>query len=150
MTLATTASLPAGDYTVFAKTTVVQTSTGETGGAALNDTVRCTLNGDPSTNTATDDYAEVELGRGNHEPDSGRTGRVTLQTMVTISLPAPATLDIKCRKNAAGETDVARETKIIAVQVESAPARRSAADGGDGHDGPRRTGPVRNGGGGWC
>ena len=40
--------------------------------------------------------------------------------MVTLNLAAPGSLTLRCRKNAPAETDVARETKIIAIKLESA------------------------------
>ena len=40
--------------------------------------------------------------------------------MVTVNLAAPGSLTLRCRKNEPAETDVARETKIIAIKLESA------------------------------
>jgi hypothetical protein len=100
---------------IFAKTTVVQT---DSGGAGPNAFTRCTLNGDPSTKTPTDDYAETELGRG----DAAASGRATLATHVTISLGAPTSIALRCRRtNSSGspKTAVARETKLIAINVGS-------------------------------
>jgi hypothetical protein len=101
---------------VFAKTTVVQTA--GSGGASTNAFTRCTLNGDPSTNTPTDDFAETELGRG----DAPESGRATLATHVTISLSAPTSIALRCRRinnSGSSRTAVARETKLIAIKVGS-------------------------------
>ena len=101
---------------IFAKTTVVQTTS--SGGAGPNAFTRCTVNGDPSTNTATDDFAETELGRG----DAAESGRATLATHVTISLSTPTSIALRCRRvnnSGSARTAVARETKLIAIEVGS-------------------------------
>jgi hypothetical protein len=103
---------------ILAKTTVVQTAS--SGGAASNAFTRCTLNGDPGTNSASDDYAETELGRG----DAAETGRATLEAhvIVIVSLAAPTSIALRCRRiNNSGSprTAVARETKLIAIRVDS-------------------------------
>ena len=69
----------------MAKTTVVQTN--DSGGSNSSSTIftRCTLNGDPSTNVTTDDYAGTEPGRG----DASEVGRATLHTQLTMNLAAP-------------------------------------------------------------
>jgi hypothetical protein len=98
---------------IFAKITVVQT--GSSGGGGPNSFTRCTVNGEPSTNTPTDDYAEAEVGRG----DASEVGRATLATHVTISLNAPMSIS-RCRhinNSGAPRTAVARETKLIAIKV---------------------------------
>ena len=115
VTVATLSNLAAGSYIILAKTTVVQTGSGSAGPNAFT---RCTLNGDPSTNTATDDFAETELGRG----DAAESGRATLATHVTISLSTPTSVALRCRRvNNSGSTRtaVARETKLIAIKVGS-------------------------------
>ena len=116
VTVATLASLPAGSYVIFAKTTVMQTAT--SGGRGADQYTRCTLNGLPSANTITDDFAETELGRGN----AYEVGRATLSTHVTLTLSTPTSVFLRCRRNApAGSayTSVARETKMIAIQLDS-------------------------------
>jgi hypothetical protein len=109
-------NLAAGSDVIVAKTTVVQTAS--SGGSAANAFTRCTLNGDPSTNSASDDYAETELGRA----DAAESGRATLETQVTVSLAAPTSIALRCRRiNNSGSprTAVARETKLIAIRVDS-------------------------------
>jgi len=124
VTVATLSSLAAGSYVIFAKTTVVQTE--PSGGAGANAYTRCTVNGDPSTNVATDDYGETELGRG----DAFEVGRATLQTSVSLSLSTTGSVSLRCRRgNSSGSprTAVARETKVIAIKVDS--VTRSAVSG---------------------
>jgi hypothetical protein len=116
VTIATLSGLGAGSYVIVAKTTVVQT--GISGGGGTSSYTRCTLNGDPSTNVVTDDYGETELGRG----DAGESGRATLQANITLSLSATGSLSLRCRRiNVSGSPRpaVARETKIIAIKVDS-------------------------------
>lgn len=75
-------------------------------------------NGDPSTNSPTDDFAETELGRG----DAAESGRATLATHVTISLGAPTSIALRCRRinnSGAPRTAAARESKLIAIKVGS-------------------------------
>jgi hypothetical protein len=101
---------------ILAKTTVVQTAS--SGGAAANAFTRCTLYGVPSSDSATDDYAETELGRG----DAAESGRASLETHVTISLDVPTSIALRCRRinnSGSARTAVARETKLIAIQVDS-------------------------------
>ena len=116
VTVATLSNLAAGSYVIFAKTTIVQTTS--SGGAGPNAFTRCTLNGEPSTNTPTDDFAETELGRG----DAAESGRATLATHVTISLSTPTSIALRCRRvnnSGSARTAVARETKLIAIKVGS-------------------------------
>jgi len=120
------ANVPPGAYVVFAKTTMVQTVDAGTGGTDAFG--RCTLNGDPTTNTATDDYAETEIGRAG---SSGAIGRATLETHVTVTLTATGSFTLRCRRtdnSGASEPVVARETKIIAIKLGS--ATRTPVGGG--------------------
>lgn len=74
--------------------------------------------GEPSTSTPTDDFAETELGRG----DAAESGRATLATHVTISLSTPTSIALRCRRvnnSGSARTAVARETKLIAIKVGS-------------------------------
>ena len=122
MTIATLPNVAPGAYLVFAKTTIVQ-STGDSGASAF---ARCTLNGDPTTNTATDDYAETEVGRGL----AGEVGRATLATHVTTTLATTGSFALRCRRlDNSGPSDpvVVRETKIIAVKLNR--ATRTAVSG---------------------
>jgi hypothetical protein len=121
--VATLTNLPAGDYVIMAKTTVVQTVT--SGGANVGEFTRCTLNGDPVTPTAADDYASTELGYGN----SYEVGRATLHTQLTIEFTTPASITLKCRRNNTNNSTgaVARETKLIAIKVDA--ITRSAVTG---------------------
>jgi len=113
-----------GAYVVSAKTTLVQIEASDGTLSGPIDAARCTLNGDPSSNSATDDYAETELGR----VDRGNeTGRATLQTQVTLNLSSMGSLTLICRRGNTGYTHVARETKIIAVKLNS--ASRAAVTG---------------------
>jgi len=108
-----------GAYVVFAKTTLVQTS--PTGDGGAGSFARCTLNGEPSTESVTDDYAETELGRGGDT--QGDVGRATLATHVTTTLQATGSFTLSCRRtdnNGTNETVVGRETKIIAVKLGTA------------------------------
>jgi len=119
VTIATMTNVAPGAYVVFAKTTMVQTSLAGDGGPGSF--ARCTLNGDPTTNTATDDYAETEIGRGGDA--QGDVGRATLETQVTTTLGATGSFTLRCRRtdnNGGGELVVARETKIIAVKLGTA------------------------------
>jgi hypothetical protein len=113
--VATLTNLPAGDYVIMAKTSVVQTE--PSGGAALNEFTRCTLNGDPANPSAEDDYASTELGRGN----SYEVGRATLHTQLTIEFTTPTSITLRCRRNNTNNTTgaVARETKLIAIKVDA-------------------------------
>jgi hypothetical protein len=116
VTVATLASLPAGSYVIFAKTTVVQTA--PSGGGGTNAFTRCTVNGDPSTNVTTDDYAEAELGRG----AASEVGRATLATHVTLSLSSTGSVTLRCRvgdNSGASLAAVARESKLIAIKVDA-------------------------------
>jgi len=112
-----------GAYLVFAKTTLVDSSA--SGDDGTIDAARCTLNGDPATNSATDDYAETELGRENI--NGNETGRATLQTQVTLNLSSAGSFTLICRQADTDDTHVARETKIIAVKLDS--ASRAAVSG---------------------
>lgn len=115
VSVATLSNLAAGSYVIFAKTTVVQTGSGSAGPNAFT---RSTLNGEPSTNAPTDDFAETELGRG----DAAESGRATLATHVTISLSTPTSIALRCRRvnnSGSARTAVARETKLIAIKVGS-------------------------------
>ena len=114
----------AGTYVIFAKTTVVQTDS--SGGAGSNAFTRCTLQGDPSTNVATDDFAETELGRG----DAAESGRATLQTTVTQTFASSGSILLRCRRinnSGSARTAVARETKIVVIKVDT--ATRTAVTG---------------------
>jgi len=114
VTVATLNNLPAGSYLVLAKTTVVETdSSGGHGGVA-----RCTVNGDPTANTPSDDYAETELGRGGN----GAADRAPLPTQVTIDLASAGAVVLRCRWNDDKRSSpaLARETKVTAVRVGSA------------------------------
>ncbi len=132
VTLATMANVAPGAYVVMAKTTLVQTITAQSGGGT-NLPARCTLNGDPVSNTATDDWAEVELGRGeDNEIGFSETGRATLHTQVTTNLGATGSFVLRCRNTEVAfgnpnEPVVARETKIIAIKVDT--ASRTAVSG---------------------
>jgi hypothetical protein len=114
VTVITMPNVPAGSYVFIAKTTVVQT--GAVGGALLNEFTRCTLNGDPNSPSADDDYGETELGRGG----AWEVGRATLQATVTIVLTTTTSITLQCRRNntsAGGTPAVARESKIIRIEV---------------------------------
>jgi hypothetical protein len=97
-------SVDPGSWVVFAKTTVVQTETG-----ASNGYTRCTLD----AGGASTDYAESEVGGG-----GGEARRATLQTNVLAMFASPGTIVLRCRTNGSSRTTVARQTKIIAVQVD--------------------------------
>jgi hypothetical protein len=113
--VATLTNLPAGDYVIMAKTSVVQTDT--SGGTQPPDFTRCTLNGDPATPTSGDDYASTDLGRGN----AWEVGRATLHTQLTIEFATPTSIQLRCRRNNTGSPNlaVARETKLIAIKVDA-------------------------------
>jgi hypothetical protein len=111
-----TLNLPAGDYVIMAKTSVVQTDT--SGGTQPPDFTRCTLNGDPATvPTPGDDYASTDLGRGN----AWEVGRATLHTPLTIEFATPTSIQLRCRRTNTGSANlaVARETKLIAIKVDA-------------------------------
>ncbi len=113
------ANVPAGSYVVSGKTTVVQTEV--VGGGLLNASTRCTLVAGANT-----DYAETELGRAS--PDE--SGRATLHTNVTTTFTGTGTITLTCRRgNNSGtpKASVARQTKIIAVKVDT--ATRTAVTG---------------------
>jgi len=118
LTVATMANVAPGSYLVSAKTTMVQTTpNGEGGNGAF---ARCTLNGDSTTNTANDDYAETEIGRDQTDVKDNEVGRATLATQVTTTLTATGSFTFNCRRtdnSGAKETVVVRETKIIAIKV---------------------------------
>jgi hypothetical protein len=99
--VATMADVQPGSYVVFAKTTVVQLS-GADGGSAWT---RCTL--DTGVDT---DYAETEP----------KVDRATLQTHLVTTLVSPGTITLRCQHVGDHGTHVARETKIIAIQVDTA------------------------------
>jgi hypothetical protein len=117
VTVITMPSVPAGSYVFMAKTSVVQTN--DSGGSNSSSSIftRCTLNGDPSTNVATDDYAVSEPGRGN----ASEVGRATLHTQLTMTLATPTSITLICRRGNSGGsgTVVARESKIIRIAVGS-------------------------------
>ena len=125
VTLATMTGVDAGTYVIMAKTTVVQTAT--SGGAGPIAPTRCTLQGDPSTNVTTDDFAETELGRG----DAAESGRATLQTTVTQTFASSgSSILLRCRRtnnSGSAKTAVARETKIVVIKVDT--ATRTAVTG---------------------
>lgn len=124
VTVATMANVSPGTYLVMAKTTLVQTFITGVGGP--NASARCTVNGDPATNTTTDDYGETELGRGREaELGSSEVGRATVHTQVTTNLAATGSFTLRCRNVEITSGDpndpvVARETKIIAIKLGSA------------------------------
>jgi hypothetical protein len=99
--VATMADVQPGSYVVFAKTTVVQVTGGD-GGSAWT---RCTL--DTGVDT---DYAETEP----------KVDRATLQTHLVTTLVSPGTITLRCQRVGDQGTHVARETKIIAIQVDTA------------------------------
>jgi len=107
------ASVAAGSYVVYAKTTVVQTGTGGGGSSAT----RCTLDaGGGST-----DYGETDLGK-----SAGESGRATLSMNVTAVFTATGTIVVRCRLGSP-QASVARQTKIIIVKVDT--ATRAAVTG---------------------
>jgi len=113
--VATMAGLPAGDYVLTAKTTVAQNEP-RGGSEGVAEFTRCTLNGSPTVNTATDDYAETEIGQGAPQ----EVGTATLQASVTLTLPATTSVTFQCRYNnntSSARGVVAQETKIVAIQV---------------------------------
>jgi hypothetical protein len=99
--VATMSSLEPGSYVVFAKTTVVQLSGGDGG----HPWTRCTLDTGADT-----DYAETEA----------RVDRATLQTHLVTTLASPGTITLRCQRAGEDGTYVARETKIIAIRVDTA------------------------------
>jgi hypothetical protein len=81
---------------------------------------RCTLNGDPAANAASDDSASAEMG--------SYRGLATLSTELTVTLTANATIALRCRgsnvqsfgdDNSPNLNVVARETKIVATPLSS-------------------------------
>ena len=118
MTVATMTAVSPGSYLVFAKTTLVQTNSGNGTTSGLTDIARCTLNGDrPPTSRQT--TTPNRVGSANHEDQGARVGRATLQTEVTLNLAAPGSFTLICRKANTTDVHVARETKIIAVPIDS-------------------------------
>ena len=117
-TVATMASVAAGSYVVFAKTTIAQTSPG----GGVEAPTRCTLDaGGTST-----DYAEAELGPG----DAGEGGRATLSMNVTAVFPSAGNIVVRCRRGAnsgRASTSVARGTKIITIKLDN--VSRTAVSG---------------------
>jgi hypothetical protein len=99
--VAALANVQPGSYVVFGKTTVVQLS----GGDGANAWTRCTL--DTGVDT---DYAETEP----------KVDRATLQTHLVTTLVSPETITLRCQRVGNNGTHVARETKIIAIQVDTA------------------------------
>jgi hypothetical protein len=103
--------LTPGTYMLDAKTTIAKVS----GSGSVD--FRCTLNGDPASNVATDDSASAEIG--------SYRGLATLSAQLTISVAANTTVVLRCRGSnlrnfdyedgASGPLVVAaRETKILA------------------------------------
>ena len=102
VTLATMSNVPAGSYVVIAKTVIVQLS----GGAGGAPPMTCTLDaGNGNTDTA-----ETHL----------KASLATLHLELVASLPAPGPIVLRCTRDTDPGTYVARETKIIALQVTSA------------------------------
>lgn len=105
-----------GSYLIFAKTSIVQTSVSGGGGASAY--TRCTVEGDPTAPSSTDDSGETEIGRG----DAWEVGRATLQANVTKALASTGSITLRCRygnNSGSSRTVVARKTKIIALKVDT-------------------------------
>jgi hypothetical protein len=114
--VATMAAVPPGSYVFMAKTTLVQGV--PSGGASPdeNTRTRCSLNGNPQTPTATDDFADSNIGRG----DAEEVGRATLHTHVTANLASTTNVTLTCRHeqtNTDNRRVYALETKIIRIHV---------------------------------
>jgi hypothetical protein len=102
VTVATMANVDPGAYAVFGKTTVVTLAGGSGGSGAYT---RCTLDaGGVST-----DYAETEP----------KVHRATLQTHVLATFGGMGTVTLRCLHASDNGTHVARQTKIIAVRIDS-------------------------------
>jgi hypothetical protein len=104
------ANVAPGDYMVLAKTVVTQTA-----GNSVKAYTRCTLSAGSDS-----DYAES---------DQGWDGEaVTLSTHLVVSFAATGTITLRClNQNGTfgwngGATYSARETKIIALEVDSVTA----------------------------
>lgn len=106
-----------GTYVVSAKTTLTQTTpNGTVGTGSL---VRCSVNGDPAPggSTSTDDYSETHVWRGVNQ----EIGTQTLNTQVTATLATTGSFTLRCwRSDSANQDLVARESRIIAIKVDSA------------------------------
>jgi hypothetical protein len=95
------ANVEPGSYVVFGKATLVQLS----GGDSHNPYTRCTLDTGGSS-----DYAESDP----------KVNRATLQAQTVATLTTPGTITFTCLRVSDRGTWVAREAKIIAIQVGSA------------------------------
>jgi hypothetical protein len=100
--VATMANVDPGSYLVFAKTVVAQTL----GGPDQQPYTRCTLDAG-----GTNDFAESDQGK-----DGPRT---TLSTHLAVTFAGSGTVTLSCLNTNKGGTFVARETKIIALKVDS-------------------------------
>jgi len=115
-------AVPAGSYVFMAKTTVVQTGVSGGAGGSGSSTIftRCSLLGDPAAPNIADDYASTEVGRG----DAWEVGRATLHTQTTQTLTAATDVTLRCRYGSNNnQAVVARETKIIAIQLDTITSR---------------------------
>ena len=90
-----------GSYVVFGKATLVQLA----GGDSHNPYTRCTLDAGGSI-----DYAESDP----------KANRATLQAQTVATFAAPGTITLTCLRVSDNGTWVAREAKIIAIQVDTA------------------------------
>ena len=101
-TVATMANMDPGSYVVFGKTTVTQTS----GGNVQRPYSRCTLDAG-----SVSDYADSDLGK--------ESQSITLSTHLVVSFGGTGTITLSCLNTNKNGTFVARETKIIALKVDS-------------------------------
>jgi collagen triple helix repeat protein len=102
VTVATMSNVDPGSYAIFAKTTIVHVA----GGDGHDPYTRCTLDaGGGST-----DYAES---------DPHKVDRATLQAEVLATFAGTGTITLRCLRVSDKGTYVARQTKIIAVKIDS-------------------------------
>jgi hypothetical protein len=102
-TIATMANVAPGSYLFFGKTTVARLAGGE------NPKVHCTLDAGTSTDTSDDD--------GQKDDDF-----FTLSTHLVVTLGGTSDVTLHCMLTGSNATFVARETKIIALKVDTVTA----------------------------
>jgi hypothetical protein len=124
--VATLEDVEPGAYLIFAKTTVEAETANGTGHAG---SVVCSLNGDPSSSTSSDDTAETRYERGNET--------ATLALQFTEAYARNGSVRLRCRRtSSSGSRAVAaRETKIILVPIGSTTRVEVEGGGGSGGDG---------------
>jgi hypothetical protein len=101
VTVATMTSVDPGSYAVFGKTTVEKLS----GSNGQGPSISCTLD----AGGASTDQAQTE----------GRVGGTTLPTQVLTTFAGTGTITLRCVRDSGNGTYVARQTKIIAVRIDS-------------------------------